>query len=567
MDLTNPLDENEVIMEAIKEYYKLKENYENLIMKQKKKIISDNSLSNIEKRQKFLELKPKCINCKQSGGTTFQIIYEKDTDEHDSYRIFIAKCNVRENPCKLNINFQIGKMEIIPELIKETEETIKSIKNRIITSKNKLLFGIIKSDQAIRAFDELKYGINAYSSFYESYYKIYNDIFNNDERKNELNSEMSNLYIQINLIKDKIKSMNETSNITYAEEAVDIYITTLIPLLNKIKNLKYKVNDVWFNEDTNTYHLIQNNYNISEMYLNNDSDNKVTQFIVGNEGIHPKLSKKQQPKIIIESDSDIEVDEGVNKEDIKLGFEIGDVEGDIEEIEDIKGNSSPPLDDTYNPFEKQKPSIKYLSDDVIYNIHNETKGLYNPDICFYFYSTSKDVFPGKGAREKLQKEFESEYIELSKIKDWRRKLSNFAEAPFELDGLRWYSVEHYYQASKFKKNNNAFYRTFSLDSGTVLSTDPNMAKAAGGKTGTYKKEKIRDKKIKPDPDFFDGEFPRVKKEMYMAQYAKFSQNKNMRELLLATKDASLIHILARSSESQVFYNLMYFRYLIKEKII
>jgi len=551
MNLTNPLDENEVITEAIKEYYKLKENYENLIMKQKKKIMSDVSLSNREKRQKYLENIPKCINCKQSGGTVFQIIYSNDTEEHDSYRQFIAKCNVKSNPCKLNINFNIGKMELIPDLLKEIEKTLKKYKNTIINNKNKLLFGFINSDEAIERFEEIKEAINLYSSLYEEYYKKYNEIFNNNEKTNELNTEISKFYIQINLIKDKIKNMNETSNITYAQEAVDIYITYIIPLLNKIHHLKYKINNISFNEDTNTYHLIQNNYNISEMYLNNDSDNKVLHFIVGNEGIQPKTFKPTQ-KIIIESDSDID--------------EKGE-EGDEEEIEDIIGNSSPPLDETDNPFEKRKTSIKYLSDDVIYNIQEETKGLYNPDICFYFYSTSRNVAPGKGKEEKLPKEFENEYIELSQIKDWRKKLSNLAESPFELDNLHWYSVEHYYQASKFKKNNNAFYRTFSLDSGSVLSTNPNMAKAAGGKTGLYQKERLRDKKIKVDPDFFDGPQPRVKKEMYMAQYAKFSQNEDMRKLLLATKDANLFHMLTRSSEPQVFYNLIYLRYLIKEKII
>jgi poly(3-hydroxyalkanoate) synthetase len=51
------------------EYYKLKNNYENTLNDLKKKIINNNQLSKKEKRQEFLTLKPKCINCKRHRGT------------------------------------------------------------------------------------------------------------------------------------------------------------------------------------------------------------------------------------------------------------------------------------------------------------------------------------------------------------------------------------------------------------------------------------------------------------------------------------------------------------------
>ena len=98
-----------------------------------------------------------------------------------------------------------------------------------------------------------------------------------------------------------------------------------------------------------------------------------------------------------------------------------------------------------------------------------------------------------------------------------------------------------------------------------------MAKDAGGKSGKYLKEQIRPKSVVVDEDFFDridsngNRIPgRSDKEMYDAQFAKFTQNENMRDMLLATKDARLMHIMPRSTVSVPFDNLVYIRNLMKK---
>jgi predicted NAD-dependent protein-ADP-ribosyltransferase YbiA (DUF1768 family) len=150
--------------------------------------------------------------------------------------------------------------------------------------------------------------------------------------------------------------------------------------------------------------------------------------------------------------------------------------------------------------------------------------------------------PGKGSGESIKKEDVIKYKVLASIKDWRRKLEDSWITPFTLDGHRWNSVEHYFLAAQFKKGFPDFYLKFSVDSGTDFSKDVELARIAGSKTGKNKDRVIRDAKITMDPNFYTlGTNPIFEVERTKALTAKFSGNLELKNMLLETQNAKLVH--------------------------
>tara|TARA_R110001592_G_scaffold63219_6_gene193521 strand:+ start:2738 stop:4675 length:1938 start_codon:yes stop_codon:yes gene_type:complete len=194
------------------------------------------------------------------------------------------------------------------------------------------------------------------------------------------------------------------------------------------------------------------------------------------------------------------------------------------------------------------PDFKEYMDklNVVINDEVDTNTeLYDDSTVFQFYFKSADgPKPGKGTGEKLGPEGPQEYIDLSSIPKWRKKLSNFWEQEFILDNKKWLTVEHYYQGSKYKRNNPEHYNLFSLNSNSEVARDPKKARELGSK-----------KKISIDNDFFNGRHEKVLED---GMHAKFTQNKDLTNLLKLTKRAKL-QLFIKGSEPIVYNYLMKIR--------
>jgi predicted NAD-dependent protein-ADP-ribosyltransferase YbiA (DUF1768 family) len=218
----------------------------------------------------------------------------------------------------------------------------------------------------------------------------------------------------------------------------------------------------------------------------------------------------------------------------------------------------------FKNFKNEIVSIRGGGDDkLIYQELSEAKlkGLYDDNIVFSFYEKSQNKLPGKGVGERIPGNMVTEFSELSLIANWRKKLDITWMQPFKIDGHTWPSVYHYFVANYFKNTNRDFYLQFTSDSQSEISKNIDLARASINKSG-----KLNNILVRPENVVIDNEYNDEKKRkiLYTAQYAKFTQNDDLKKLLLETKNAKLQQS-NKSKEADVLDDLMIIRYKIKEK--
>lgn len=112
---------------------------------------------------------------------------------------------------------------------------------------------------------------------------------------------------------------------------------------------------------------------------------------------------------------------------------------------------------------------------------------------------------------------EIETIKFYSVSDSYGEFSNFAEYPIRLKGKTWPTVEHYFQAQKFK--------------GTAYE---NKIRKAGSPMMAAQLGRSRKMKLRPD-------WEKVKDSvMYDTVKAKFTQHKELATLLLSTGFAKIV---------------------------
>ena len=180
---------------------------------------------------------------------------------------------------------------------------------------------------------------------------------------------------------------------------------------------------------------------------------------------------------------------------------------------------------------------------------------------FVFFSKSADAKPGKGAGETLHT-----HTSYNLPDNFRKILSNFHVAefqwngndifndPFE-DGTRFKSIEHAFQASKFKL---AAENPKNLDARDVLNDAANQFTLNSGNAigqGDGALAQKNRKLVRLSTVDLDRWSRSSKDVMASAARALYAQNPREMEVLKATQSATLLHKIARSPKTDHFMHL------------
>ena len=126
-------------IEAINEFYRLKDKYQTSYYEKYVKSIVKSKKSKREKRVEFSKLpKNECINCKRNVGTIFTI----NLNAKEGIKTFKSKCGDVQDPCPLDIQINYSEREPMDMIIREGLIEINKIKLEIIKEKNNALYKI-----------------------------------------------------------------------------------------------------------------------------------------------------------------------------------------------------------------------------------------------------------------------------------------------------------------------------------------------------------------------------------------------------------------------------------------
>jgi len=285
-------------IEAINEYYRLKDKYESNYYDKYIKPILKRDKSKREKRVEFSRLpKHECINCKRNVGTIFSIT----PDKNELLRKFIAKCGDLSDPCPLDIQINYSSREPFETIITSGLNDIELIKLNIIKEKNNTLF--FKPENIVTIFDRLTSELKM--STEETGVAIETDILKNRNpvKISLLNKTIDEFGMSFNLpFKQMINDYIEKNDELILNQAIKFYIDEMIPKLKEIQSLRYEVNFVEYDENIGEYKLIQRANSIQNKEFCFENDDKVIKFIKGEKKTKNSKSTRSKVELVIEGE-------------------------------------------------------------------------------------------------------------------------------------------------------------------------------------------------------------------------------------------------------------------------
>ena len=311
----------------LKDFYEYKTQYESLYKDKKKNILKKKSKSITEKLYSIQQIKMSCIQCGKEGGTLFK----------QENKILSATCLATE-PCDLNINIKLSNTLNLRENIDKYNKIVEKLKSDIIITKLSLIFDLEKEDIVSQKFNAIKDEYKDNQKNLDVFQNILNNNINfvvikdknSDEEKRILRDDFikKNETILNNHIKnfnEKIELYKSKNNKKSLEEAIDIHLKNILPIVEYIRQKKYNItyidikNNIGLNDESSDEKIYINQHkNYISNYFYSHEKGEILKHVVSIVDKNP-VKKNKSKKVVI------------NESPRESGKEIEKTSADVEE--------------------------------------------------------------------------------------------------------------------------------------------------------------------------------------------------------------------------------------------
>jgi ElaB/YqjD/DUF883 family membrane-anchored ribosome-binding protein len=258
--LSPPMEETEY-NEAVAAFFRLKGKYEKTVKRMKQKILANDRLTKKEKREEFLKMTPKCINCKNPVGTLFTVDNTK----------LAAVCGAAQQPagtrkyepCSLNIRITKPTIKNLESYTAELKAKKEAAAAKIIDLKLRVLFKITPEQMAMPEVDAVRKEFDtAVDDYQEELQKLLTVVYKLDSRE-QLDEVKVDIDELVTTVKKLVTESEAEDNLQAMREAIETQVKSLNPALLQRRQLKYALSQV--QEHDEKHYLREYPYTIEQL--------------------------------------------------------------------------------------------------------------------------------------------------------------------------------------------------------------------------------------------------------------------------------------------------------------
>lgn len=221
----------------LSEYFRLKQKYEARLAQKKAQIRANPTIGDKEKHQTYEMFKRECVNCKKEGGTIFS------TDKEH----YLARCNATSR-CSLDVKIPRTIVYSVREQERRLQDEVIRLKRELIATMLEYEFKFVDKDNTVRRGKASEEELLTATNDLIAVRKLLETSTSQQVTKLE-----AMLHAEYTALRESDKGH------------ADRYVTILRPLLEQLREAKYKYTAVERN-DTGESTLVQQSHPLDHYY-------------------------------------------------------------------------------------------------------------------------------------------------------------------------------------------------------------------------------------------------------------------------------------------------------------